>query len=129
MRSLMMIAGLGASLALMLGAGPAGAQVYPPPINEPPPGYANPPPAPPAPVHRAYYRHHAYRHYRHYRRYGYAGCRYRRHRAGAIGAVAGAVGGGIIGSALTHGNPAFALVGAGAGALTGHAIGRSSPSC
>jgi hypothetical protein len=64
------------------------------------------------------YHHHYYRH-----------CRYERHRAGAIGAVAGAIGGGIIGAALTHGAGGATLLGAGAGALTGHAIARSSTHC
>jgi len=56
-------------------------------------------------------------------------CHYRRHRAGAIGAVAGAVGGGIIGAALTHGAAGPTLLGAGAGALTGHALARGSTHC
>lgn len=123
MRSLTLAAGLAASLALT--AGPGGAQPY---YYPPPPGgyyYAPPPPA------RPYYPyHHYYHHYRHYHyyygHYYYAGCAYRRHRAGAIGAVTGAIGGGIIGSAITHGNPAFAMIGAGAGALTGNAIARNS---
>lgn len=144
MRSLTRVAGLAASLALTLGSIPAAAQVYPPPITTPPPGYAPqsaaPPPAPAPRYHgdegyyggrdyrryRAhYYRRHYRRYHRHYyyhRRYAY-GCH---RRNGAIGAVAGAVGGGIIGSAITHGNPAFTMIGAGAGALTGHALGRSS---
>ena len=128
MRSMTRVVVLLASAAYVLGAGSVGAQVYPPPISEPPPGYYNPPPGPPpgpapGPYNHARYRHHDYRHYR---RYAYAGCGYRRHRSGAIGAVAGAVGGGIIGAAITHGNPAFTMIGAGAGALTGHAIGRNS---
>jgi hypothetical protein len=128
MRSMTRVVVLLAGAAYALGAGSAGAQVYPPPISEPPPGYYNPPPGPPpgpapSPYYHARYRHH---YYRHYRRYAYAGCGYRRHRSGAIGAVAGAVGGGIIGAAITHGNPAFTMIGAGAGALTGHAIGRNS---
>jgi hypothetical protein len=128
MRSMTRVVVLLASTASVLGAGSVGAQVYPPPISEPPPGYYNPPPGPPpgpapGPYYHARYRHH---YYRHYRGYAYAGCGYRRHRSGAIGAVAGAVGGGIIGAAITHGNPAFTMIGAGAGALTGHAIGRNS---
>jgi hypothetical protein len=64
-----------------------------------------------------------YHHHRH--RY----CVYRKRRAGAIGAVAGAVGGGIIGSAITHGAVGGTLLGAGAGALTGHALARSTVHC
>jgi len=58
--------------------------------------------------------------------YAYAICGYRRHRAGAIGAVAGTFGGGIIGAAATHGNPAYTMLGAGLGALTGSLIGHNS---
>ena len=83
-----------------------------------------------------YYYHHHYHHYyhRYYRtayapRHYYRDCSYRRHRAGAIGAVAGAVGGGIIGSAITHGRAGGTLLGAGAGALTGNAIARNSSGC
>lgn len=140
MRSLALVAVFAASLFLNLGSGSAEAQVYPPPINTPPPGYSPaPPPGPPAgPPPRADYGrydggHHYrryrvrydrhYRRYYRYRRYAYAGCH---RRNGRIGAVAGAVGGGIIGAAITHGNPAFTMIGAGAGALTGHALGRSS---
>ena len=47
-----------------------------------------------------YYHHY---HHRYYHRTYYRNCGYERHRAGAIGAVAGAIGGGIIGSAITHG--------------------------
>jgi hypothetical protein len=138
MRSPTLVAGLVASLALASVAGPSGAQPYydyygsngyyysPPPSNyyySRPVGYAYP-------YHHYYHRHHYYYHHRYYR-YGYgyhryAYCGYRQHRAGAIGAVAGGIGGGIIGAAITHGNPAYAMVGAGLGALTGHAIGRSS---
>jgi outer membrane lipoprotein SlyB len=66
--------------------------------------------------------HHRVYHYRH-------GCHVQSHRSGAIGAVAGAIGGGIIGSAITHGNGPSTLLGAGAGALAGHAIGKSSARC
>jgi len=72
--------------------------------------------------HRYHHRHHHY--YHHYRN-----CHYERHRAGAIGAVAGAIGGGIIGAAITHGAAGPTLLGAGAGALTGHALARSSTRC
>jgi outer membrane lipoprotein SlyB len=67
-------------------------------------------------------------HHRHYRHYD-SGCRYQKHRSGAIGAVTGAIGGGILGSALSHGNGRAALLGAGAGALTGHALARGSVHC
>ncbi|HEX3408478.1 MAG TPA: glycine zipper domain-containing protein [Caulobacteraceae bacterium] len=73
------------------------------------------------------YYHHYY-HHRYYHTY-YRNCGYQRHRAGAIGAVAGAVGGGIIGSAITHGGAGGTLLGAGAGALTGNAIARNSHRC
>ena len=76
-----------------------------------------------------YYHHHHHRYYdhRYYRNAG--GCRYQTHRNGAIGAVAGAIGGGIIGSAITHGRAGGTLLGAGAGALTGNAIARNSSRC
>jgi outer membrane lipoprotein SlyB len=73
--------------------------------------------------HQPYYHHSVY-----HQRY-YNNCHYQRHRSGAIGAVAGAVGGGIIGSALTHGRAGGTLLGAGAGALTGNAIARNSSRC
>jgi len=66
---------------------------------------------------------------RHHHRYYRHTCHARSHRSGAIGAIAGAVGGGIIGSAITHGNGPSALLGAGAGALAGNAIGRNSVHC
>ena len=132
MRSLVLIAGLVASLTLTAGSKPADAQAYDGYYNYYPPtsSYYYPPPAYGGYYHRPYY-HHYYHHYRHYYHpyygYAYASCGYRSHRAGAIGAVAGTVGGGIIGAAITHGNPAYTMVGAGLGALTGHLIGRSSP--
>lgn len=70
-----------------------------------------------------------YRHHHHYHHYAREGCARANHRSGAIGAVAGAVGGGIIGSAIGHGNAGATLLGAGAGALTGNAIGRNSRHC
>jgi outer membrane lipoprotein SlyB len=69
-----------------------------------------------------------YYYYHNHHRY-YARCRYQKHRSGAIGAVAGAIGGGIIGSALSHGRPGGTLLGAGAGAMTGHALARGSVHC
>ena len=71
---------------------------------------------------QGYYYYH--NHHRYYQR-----CRYEKHRSGAIGAVAGAIGGGIIGSALTHGHAGGILLGAGAGAFTGHALARGSTHC
>jgi hypothetical protein len=68
--------------------------------------------------HRVYYQHGYHRH-----------CAYQRHRSGAIGAVAGAIGGGIIGSAITHGRAGGTLLGAGAGALTGNALARGTVHC
>jgi hypothetical protein len=70
-----------------------------------------------------------YHHYRHHYHHYYRNCGYQRHRAGAIGAVTGAIGGGIIGSAITHGGAGGTLLGAGAGALTGNAIARNSHRC
>ena len=62
-------------------------------------------------------------------RHADADCVQANRRSGAIGAVAGAVGGAVIGSAITHGNGGATLLGAGAGALTGNAIGRNSRHC
>jgi len=72
-----------------------------------------------------YYRHHhhPYHHYDHYDR-----CHAHQHRAGAIGAVSGAVGGGLIGGAISHG-AGGALLGAGAGALVGNSLARHSARC
>jgi hypothetical protein len=100
MRTLTLAAGLVASLAVVAGTGPAGAQP-------------------------TYYHHH--HHYHHY--YSREGCAADNRRSGRIGAVSGAVGGAIIGSAITHGNGPSALLGAGAGALAGNAIGRNSRHC
>jgi outer membrane lipoprotein SlyB len=74
-----------------------------------------------------YHHHHRYYDHRYYRNAG--GCRYQTHRNGAIGAVAGAIGGGIIGSRMTHGGAGGTLLGAGAGALTGNAIARNTTRC
>ena len=65
-------------------------------------------------------RHHHYRHYSHYGR----GC-HSRHMTN--GTIIGSIGGGIVGGAMSHGNalPAVAL-GAGLGALAGHAVGARS---
>jgi hypothetical protein len=104
MRKLILAAGLVASLGAMSAANVASAYPY-------------------------YYHHHHHRYYdqRYYRHAG--GCRYQTHRNGAIGAVAGAIGGGIIGSSITHGRAGGTLLGAGAGALTGSAIARNTTRC
>jgi hypothetical protein len=108
MRKLILAAGLAASLGAMSAAGVAGADPY----------YDH------GGYHHGYYHHGYYRHgYRDER------CRYQQHRSGAIGAVAGAIGGGIIGSRMTHGGAGGTLLGAGAGALTGHALARSTVRC
>jgi outer membrane lipoprotein SlyB len=73
---------------------------------------------------RYYHDRYDHRYYRHDR-----GCRYQTHRNGAIGAVAGAFGGGIIGSRMTHGGAGGTLLGAGAGALAGNAIARNTTRC
>lgn len=130
MRSLTLAAGMATSIGCLLGFDPAAAQPYygysPPPnyYSYPPPSYSYYQPPPSHPYYHHHYYHHYYYHHSGY--YSYAGCAYQRHRSGNIGAVAGAIGGGIIGAAITHGNPAFTMIGAGAGALTGHAIGRNS---
>jgi hypothetical protein len=59
----------------------------------------------------------------------YSSCHARRSTNGTVGAVVGGVGGGLIGSALTHGNVVGVLAGAGGGALAGHAIGKHSTHC
>jgi hypothetical protein len=101
MKKLMLSAALAASLGVTAAPGAAGAYPH---------HY----------YHHAYY-HHAYYHHR--------GCQAERHRSGAIGAVAGAIGGGIIGSRMTHGGGGGTLLGAGAGALTGNALARSTVHC
>src|SRR5215472_4692004 len=133
MRSLILIAGLVASLTLSAGPRPAAAQAYDGYYNYYPPstGYYYPPHAyggyyPHHYYHPYYYHHYYARYYHPYHGYAYAGCGYRRHRSGAIGAVAGSFGGGIIGAAATHGNPAYTMLGAGLGALTGSLIGHNS---
>ena len=73
----------------------------------------------------AHSRYHHYRHYRHYSDTRHdSGC-HQRHSTN--GTIIGAVGGGIVGGSMAHGNalPAAAL-GAGVGALAGHAIGARS---
>jgi hypothetical protein len=115
MRKLILAAGLAASLGVMSTADVAGADPY---YDN---GYYDQ-------YHHYHRYHHHYHHHYYYHHYA-GGCRYQKHRSGAIGAVAGAVGGGIIGSALTHGGAGGILLGAGAGALTGHALARSTVHC
>jgi hypothetical protein len=69
-----------------------------------------------------------YHHHHHHHHYAYNGCHAHEHRAGAIGAVTGAVGGGLIGGAISHG-AGGALLGAGAGALLGNTLARHSARC
>ena len=68
-------------------------------------------------------RHHHYRHYRYaqYHRYHH----YCRSHANT-GTAVGAVGGGLIGNAVTHGSFTGTVLGAGAGAVAGHEVGRHS---
>jgi len=73
--------------------------------------------------------HHDYSYHHHHHHYANEGCVRRNHKAGVVGAVGGGLGGAAIGGAITHGNPASMLLGAGAGALAGNAIGRNSHRC
>jgi hypothetical protein len=68
--------------------------------------------------------HRVYEHHRHG-----GGCMHEKRRTGGIGAVSGTIGGALIGNAATHGNAGGTLLGAGAGALAGNAIGRHSVRC
>ena len=74
-----------------------------------------------------YYDNHHHRHYyshqRHYSSHG-SGCH---NRHATNGTIIGAIGGGLVGNAVSHGNrlPGTAL-GAGVGALAGHAVGARS---
>jgi hypothetical protein len=69
-----------------------------------------------------YWRHH--HHYHHYN-----SCAAARHRHARNGTIIGAVGGGLIGNAVTHGSVGGTLLGAGAGAVAGHEVGRTSSRC
>ncbi|HEY2178208.1 MAG TPA: hypothetical protein VGH15_06460 [Caulobacteraceae bacterium] len=62
--------------------------------------------------------HHHHHYYRHY----YRSCRDHRN----TGTVVGAVGGGLIGAAATHGSFGGTVLGAGAGAAAGHEVARHS---
>ena len=68
--------------------------------------------------------HHRYRHYDHYRTCG-ADARRRGNNGTAIGAVSG----GVLGGALGGGKFGNVLLGAGAGAVAGHEIGRHTTRC
>ncbi|HEY7852700.1 MAG TPA: glycine zipper 2TM domain-containing protein [Caulobacteraceae bacterium] len=76
-----------------------------------------------APGEAAARRHH-YHHYRHYAQYHhyYRSCRGHANTGTAVGAV----GGGLIGNAVTHGSFTGTVLGAGAGAVAGHEVGRRS---
>jgi outer membrane lipoprotein SlyB len=102
------LAQLTAVLALSVAAGTAQAQTYD--------------------SNATYYRHH--HHYRHYvRNDRYNGCHDARRSSANTGTVVGAVGGGILGSSIGHGGVGSTLLGAGAGAVAGHEIGKHSVRC
>jgi uncharacterized protein YcfJ len=67
-------------------------------------------------------RHRHYRHYASNQRHYSRGC----HRSSnkTIGTIGGAVGGGLIGNALTHGSVIGTVAGVGGGAWAGHALGK-----
>jgi hypothetical protein len=67
--------------------------------------------------------------YHHYYGADRHNCRYERHRNGVFGAIAGTIGGGLIGSSLSHGRAGGTLLGAGGGALAGSAIARNATRC
>jgi hypothetical protein len=71
----------------------------------------------------------AARYWRHHHRHYYGGCAAARHRHARNGTIIGAVGGGLIGNAVTHGSAGGTLLGAGAGAVAGHEVGRTSSRC
>jgi hypothetical protein len=81
--------------------------------------YGAPPPPPPPPYH------HHHHHYRHYDN----GCHEARRSSANTGTAVGAVSGGILGSALGGGRFGNVLLGAGAGAVAGHEIGKHSVRC
>ena len=73
----------------------------------------------------AYYRHH---HHRHYVR-NEDSCRNARRSSANTGTAVGAVGGGLLGAAASHGRLGGTLIGAGAGALVGHEVGKHNVRC
>jgi uncharacterized protein YcfJ len=68
------------------------------------------------------YHHHHYRHH-------YRSCAAARRNRTTTGTVVGAVGGGVLGSALSHGSVGGVHLGAGAGAYTGHEVARNTARC
>ena len=74
---------------------------------------------------RGYYSHH--RHY--YRHEHYRTCGADRRRRANNGTAIGAVSGGVLGSALGGGHVGNILLGAGAGAVAGHEIGKNTTRC
>ena len=70
------------------------------------------------------YHHNYNHHYRHYRT-----CGADRRRRGNNGTAVGAVSGGVLGAALGGGKFGNVLLGAGAGAVAGHEIGKHSTRC
>jgi hypothetical protein len=81
--------------------------------------YSSPPPPPP---------HHHYHHYARHDRYGRP-CEYDRRNRANTGTAVGAVGGGVLGATLSHGHLGGTLLGAGAGAVAGHEIGKHTARC
>ncbi len=73
---------------------------------------------------RDYYYSHGHRYHRHYRT-----CGADRRRRANNGTAIGAVSGGVLGSALGGGHVGNILLGAGAGAVAGHEIGRNTTRC
>ncbi len=69
-----------------------------------------------------------YHHYHHYRTDGRS-CEAVKRSHGNNGTAIGAVTGGVLGSTMGHGRFTNVLLGAGAGAIAGHAIGRSTVKC
>ena len=105
--SLMAVFALSAGGLAALG-GAAQAQTYAP----------SPPPPPP----------HHHHHYHHSARNDDQ-CRDARRSSANTGTAVGAVGGGILGSTLGGGHFGNTLLGAGAGAVAGHEIGKHSVRC
>ena len=76
------------------------------------------------PPRAAEHHHHYYRHQTHYRT-----CGADRRMRSNNGTVIGAVGGGVLGSALGGGKLGNVLLGAGAGAVAGHELGKRTTRC